>query len=147
MISWLHFPIDVVDDWPPVRLESVPVRWSSSLAGYEVLEAPLFVRDVSVGDILAVSLDDEERVVEFRHLLRSSNSTIWLLRLDRTRADVYPLLEALRQLGCHTVRAETLSCYAVSVPHDLPMAAVDAILSQVDEAAIAVAFPSFRHPD
>lgn len=141
----LDFPLEVDDGWPPVGLESLPVR--ASAAGYEIQEAPLFVRDISVGDVLDVSLDDEGRVVEYRHLIRSKSSTIWLLCLHRTRANVLPALSGLRQLGCDTVSLETLGCYAVSVPETVSMAAVDPILDAFDEEIVAVAFPSFRHPD
>lgn len=143
----LHFPLDVVDDWPPVRLESVPVRWSTSFAGYEVRESPLFVRDISIGDILAVSLDGDDRVADFRHAFRSKNSTIWMLDLDRRRASTALVLKDLRKLGCHTVTAPSLGCYVVSVPATVPMERVDPILDAIDSDAIAVVFPSFRHPE
>jgi hypothetical protein len=141
----LNFPLTVEDGWPPVGLECLLVNRTA--LGYEVQAAPLFIRDVSVGDVLSVTFDSEGRVAAYRHEARAKNSTIWLLYLDREKENVAPFLVELRSVGCDTTSMDDLGCYAVSVPESTPMESVDAILAQLDQDAVAVAFPSMRHED
>ncbi len=141
----LDFPLTVEDGWPPVGLECLEVHRTA--LGYEVRSAPLFLRDVSVGDVLSFTFDSEGRVANFHHVARSKNTTVWLLRLDREKADLAPVLTELRSLGCDTVTLESLGCYAVSVPETTPIESVDSLLDRLDQDAVAVAFPAMRHEE
>lgn len=115
-------------------------------SGFEVQVPPLFVRDISVGDVLSASFDEKGDVASFRHVSRSGASTIWLLRLE-PGADVMSVMAKLRATGCLTVALDDLGCYAASVPESVAMSKIDPILDVLDSNAIAVAFPSFRHPE
>jgi hypothetical protein len=140
----LKFPLEVEDDWPPVAVESMPFRPVAS--GYEVQAAPLFVKDLSVGDVIAATLGDERIVEKWRHITRSSRTTIWLLRLKEP-SGIDAALTRLRSLGCNSVGLDAAGCYAVDVPESVSMESVDPILEALDSALVAVAFPSMRHPD
>lgn len=140
----LQFPLDVEDDWPPVGSESLVFEKTSD--GYEALAPPLFVRDLSVGDIIDVSRDKFGGILEWTHVKKSGRSVVWLLRLsNKATIDIY--LKMLREIGCNTTGADDLGCYSVDVPENITIGTVDAILDTLDTSSVAVAFPSLRHPD
>lgn len=140
----LKFPLAVEDGWPPVAVESLP--FLASAAGYQARVSPLFVKDISVGDVIAATLGDENTVEEWRHITRSPRTTIWLLRLKQPNG-IDAALDGLRNLGCNSVGLDTAGCYAVDIPETISMKIVDSILASLDGDAVAVAFPSMRHPE
>jgi Domain of unknown function (DUF4265) len=145
--SWIHlsFPLDVEDGWPPVPVETLPFR--PAVEGYIAAVPPLFVKDLSVGDVIDATLEEgSSRVSSWRHRAKSGHSTIWLLRM-RQSATIDSVLGELRSLGCHTVRLEEAGAYSIDVPETVAMSPVDAALAELDELAVAVAFPSMRHPE
>lgn len=141
----LMFALDVEDDWPPVAVESMPFRVTHE--GHVALAPPLFVKDLSVGDVIdAMPNATTGHVFWWRHLAKSARTTIWLLRLQPSDT-IETALAALRQLGCNTVGLAEAGAYAVDVPESIPIDAVDAVLGQLDSEAVAVAFPSMRHEE
>jgi hypothetical protein len=137
--------LDVEDGWPPVAVESLPFQVAPD--GYVALVSPLFVRDLSVGDVIDATLDaGGKRVESWHHVVRSGRSTIWLLRLDRSNT-IDAVLTRLRGLGCNTVTFEQAGTYSVDVPESVPMKTVDAALAHLDADSVAVAFPAMRHPE
>lgn len=138
----IAFCLDVVDDWPPVGSESLP--FDETELGIVCLDAPLFVKDLSVGDKISIDRETNGYVVSWHHVERSKRSTVWLLRLQKTEA-IEPCLENLRRLGCNTVSQPDLGCYSVDVPEEITLAEIDAELDLLDEDEVAVAFPSLRH--
>lgn len=138
----LQFPLNVEDEWPPVGSESL--AFEKMPDGYEAKGPPLFVRNLSVGDIIDVSKDEFGFVSKWWHLGKSSRSVVWLLRLSATE-EIDRSLEKLRMVGCNTAGAEVLGCYSVDVPENVTMATVDAVLDALDASEVAVAFPSMRH--
>jgi hypothetical protein len=124
--------------------ESLP--FDKGAEGYRCLSVPLFVKDLSVGDVISASQDAEGFVDSWAHVLKSGNSTVWLLRLAG-EPPIAACLEQLRSLQCNTSGLESFGCYAVDVPAALPLADVDAVLEMLDQDLVAVAFPSLRHDD
>lgn len=144
-IESLTFGLKPEDGWPPVAAESLPFRVVPE--GYLLLVPPLFVRDLSVGDVLVVTRDREsEQVVSWQHLTRSPRTTIWLLRMKAWEA-LDKVLADLRALGCNTTAMLSAGAYSVDVPESLELRAVDLVLARLDEHSVAVAFPSMRHPE
>lgn len=47
----LGFALEIDDGWPPVAVESLPLRVTRE--GHVVEAPPLFVKDLSVGDVIA----------------------------------------------------------------------------------------------
>ncbi len=141
----LRFPLRPVEGWPPVSDECMPLQRTDS--GYAVVVPPLFLKGLSVGDVIEVTLDGADaQVLHWRHVHRSEHSTIWMLVVKAEGSGgLRAVLDELRAIGCGTSEAERLGVYAVDVPADVSMAAVDALLADLDRSAIAVAFPSFRH--
>lgn len=140
----LNFPLSVEDDWPPVATESLPFYVVEG--GYECRVAPLFVKDLSVGDVISAELGCDQEVLSWRHVYRSLHSTVWLLRLKRPNT-IDAVLAELRRLGCGTVGLDEAGCYAVDVPESIAMETVDKALENLDAGSVATAFPSMRHPD
>jgi len=144
MPVWLQFALVVEEDWPPVGSESLP--FEKVAHGYKCCSVPLFVKGLSVDDVIGIEKYSEGFVYEWNHVQRSERTTIWLARL----ADHPPIedcLRNLRLLECNTASAEQLGCYAVDVPASLPIAEVDAWLEALDPEFVAIAFPSMRHPE
>lgn len=138
----LKFQLDVEDDWPPVALECLPFRQIAS--GYEALAAPLFVKDLSVGDVIEAAFDSEGIIDSWRHVSRSDHTTIWLLRLGWPD-HINEVLAELRELGCNSVSLDQAGCYAIDVPPTVGIVDVDKILAKLDDTMVATAFPSMRH--
>ena len=75
----LGFHLEIEDEWPPVAIENLHFKLLNN--GYELLTPPLFIKNLSVGDIIDVEIDDNRLVKSWRHVYHSGNSTIWLLRI------------------------------------------------------------------
>jgi len=140
----LQFPLQVVDDWPPVGSESLSFEKGTN--GYTLMVPPMFISELSVGDVIDVSDDEFGFVSDWWHLAKSGRSVIWLLRISKG-GFLDPILKNLRKIGCNTSGIESLGCYSIDVPENVSMDIVDAILSELDTSAAAVTFPSFRHPE
>ena len=139
----LQFPLEVEDGWPPVGSEALP--FLKSTVGYKALVAPLFVKNLSVGDIINAKLDRDGNVSEWKHINMSHRSVIWALRTD-DGDNIEEILGKLRLLGCNTTGVDAFGIYSIDIPEDLDIAAVDAIISELNNSA-TVAFPSWRHVD
>jgi len=140
----LNFKLEVVDGWPPIGFESVPC--SLIEGGFRIESPPLFVKGLSCGDLITAQLDADGIVQSWGFLKQSNRTTIWLLR-TLGPYDLRPALRCLRGLGCHTVQLENLGCYSVDVPGECAFEKVDECLANIDNSFIAIAYPSFRHPE
>jgi hypothetical protein len=140
----LQFPLNVEDEWPPVGSESLPFEKSGE--GYECLSAPIFVKDLSVGDVIEFKKNSEGFLSNWSHISRSGRSTIWLLRLA-DNDQIEPCLQRLQSLGCNTTGIAEFGCYTIDVPEALAISDVDEVLETLDSELVAVAFPSMRHPE
>lgn len=138
----LTFTLDVNDGWPPVAREGFGFRQRADDC-YELLAPPLFVKDLSVGDVISVELDEEGYVEGWAHVARSGNSTLWLMELEP--ATIEPLLQCLQSLQCTFVSFSEFHYYSVNVPAECPVESLDDCLGLVDDSKVAKAFPSFRH--
>jgi Domain of unknown function (DUF4265) len=140
----VNIPLTVVDGWPPVGVEGLPCTVVK--LGYRVENPPLFVRDLSAGDVIAVNRDDLGDVVSWETRERSRHTTVWLLR-KKTPNNIDEVLCALRSLHCNTVRLPEYGCYSIDVPAECDISQVDKRLSLLNEEEVAIAFPSFRHDE
>lgn len=140
----LNIALNVEDDWPPVSVEGLPCTPIGD--AYRIDSPPLFVADVSVGDVLSVSRDNNGVVTSWITQKKSKRSTIWLLRKSTTETLEVALSE-LRRLKCNTVALTAYGCYAIDVPENCDIKQVDACLDSLDASRIAIAYPSFRHDE
>lgn len=140
----LSFILDVRDGWPPVGSESI--AFDEVGDGYKVLVAPLFVKDISVGDVISPSFEDDGFIKKWQHKSRSGRSVIWLLRIADSN-EIDSCLSDVRKLGCNTAGVDDFGCYNIDVPENVPIKSVDEILLRLNDREVAVAYPSFRHVD
>jgi hypothetical protein len=138
----LNFNLNVEDGWPPVAIESIPFK--KVKLGYKVLGAPLFIKNLSVGDVISAKTIGRNSVESWVHMHYSKHTTIWLLRLSEPN-QINIVLEKLRALGCNTTALANLGCFAVDVPEGISLKIVDSALEALDEDSVAIAFPSMRH--
>src|SRR5262245_36668255 len=127
----LLFELDIEDGWPPVAVECIPsVRVRD---GYRVEVSPLFVKNLSAGDVISISKDDRGNVLSWAHVRKSGRTTIWLLRIRAPgNDDIADILPELRALDCNTVQLPQLGCYSIDVPAERSIHQVDACLSKLD---------------
>ena len=140
----LQFRLGVEDGWPPVSVEGLPFRITAS--GYESTTPPLFVKGLSVGDVIAVELGENGLVESWHHISKSEHSVVWLLRMERTN-QIEKVLEEVRAFGCRTVSLPAAGAHAIDVPESVLIEQVDRILGQLDPEKVAIVYPSFRHPE
>ena len=140
----LQFALPMDEDWPPIGSESLP--FDKVGKGYRCLSVPLFVKDLSVGDVIEINKSSGIFIESWCHIERSNRSTLWLLRLS-DNPPIQNCLVALRLLECNTTGLDEFGCYAVDIPESVSIIDVDAILDELDDDLVAIAFPSMRHPD
>lgn len=138
----LHFILRVVGEWPPVAIEGIPCMQVEG--GYRIESPPLFVKGLSVGDVILAEFDLLGNVVAWRLVSRSGRTTAWILRTG-AGDNIASVLPCLKSINCEIVALPKLGCYSVDVPAAVCIADVDACLAHLDASSTAVAFPSFRH--
>jgi hypothetical protein len=138
----LHFVLDINDGWPPVAIEGL--LCSAVEGGFRVEAPPLFIKKLSVGDIISVSQDSAGNVFSWVHVEKSNRTTIWLLRIAKTDS-IDGVLQKLSSLKCQSVQLPQYGCYSIDIPEECSIANVDACLEELDKSCIAIAYPSFRH--
>lgn len=140
----LQFPLDIEEGWPPVGSESL--AFDKQRNGYKLLVPPLFVRNISVSDVIDVTVDSLGYVSDWEHVELSNRSVVWLLRTS-DHNNIGVILSQFRKIGCNTTGIDEFGAYSVDVPENASLAQVDNILSNASTDEVAIAFPSFRHSD
>jgi hypothetical protein len=138
----LHFILNVVDEWPPVAVEGVPCIQVEG--GYRIETPPLFVKGLSVGDVISAEFNSDGNVASLQLISRSGRTTLWILRTAEGD-NIESVLPRLQSMNCKIVALPKQGSYSVDVPAEVSIADVDACLAQLDANSTAVAFPSFRH--
>jgi hypothetical protein len=119
----LQFSLEVDDEWPPVGSESLPCAKRGD--GYEVLASPLFVKGISVHDVIRVEQDANGFVESWKHSKQSDHTTVWLLRM-KIDNNIHACLAELRDIGCNTASNDDIGCYSIDVPGEISIHEVDA---------------------
>lgn len=140
----LQFQLKPENGWPPFGSESLP--FEKVIHGYKCLSAPLFVKKLSVDDVVSIEQDEENFVTSWRHLRKSERSVVWLLRLQ-DNPPIQACLHSLRSLQCNTSGLDDFGCYAIDVPPSLALSDVDDVLGVLDSELVAIAYPSLRHKE
>lgn len=137
------FTLKVEDGWPPVAKEGLV--FSKVEGGFRLEVAPLFVKDLSVGDVLDLKAADADQVLSWKHVSASRRSTVWVMDFgDRELPNV---LAELKGMGCNLERLNSFNYVAVDVPESASAELVMQCLDRLDEESAPVAYPSWRHED
>lgn len=137
----LMFVLDVEDGWPPVAKECMV--GTSFKGGYRIEVPPLFVKNLSRNDVIAVDQNEEGEVVTWTHIEKSGHSTVWIMAHgDHSIIDV---IECLKGLKCNVAEFEQYRYFSIDVPAECSAEHLDACLDMLNKDEASVAFPSFRH--
>jgi hypothetical protein len=135
----IGFPLEVEDNWPPYEVEHIHVDVVEG--GYLVKSIPFFVRGISYEDILYVDLYEQNYVVDWRHIKKSKNTTLWIMEKDSSA-----IIDEIEALGCGVEGGALPKLYSINVPGFVKFDQIDGLMSKYQESGIIeVAYPSFRH--
>ncbi len=139
----LTFRLEVADGWPPLGAECLPC--TDAAGGSMIAAPPLFVKDLSVGDVIAITEQDQGQVYSWDHLSRSDRSTVWILTFAGT--SIAAPLEHLVGLGCKVASLPDWHLFAVDVPPTVAIGTLKGMFAGFPEDAVALAYPSWRQPE
>lgn len=135
------FNLDVEDGWPPVAREGLQCTTQNGY--YRVEVPPLFIKNISVGDLIEVQFDSAGDVKHWRQVKESSRSTVWIMTFGGY--SVQSVIQKLLLLKCNVERFEEYGYFSIDVPAECPVGKLDACLQDIDTSKASIAFPSFRH--
>jgi hypothetical protein len=138
----LAFSLKVEDGWPPVAIENIPCTKMD--LGFRIDIPPLFINDLSVGDVVSVELDTSNNVISWNHVFQSNRTTIWILRLNKEQS-ISNVLIQLNKLNCNTVSLKEYDYFSIDVPHDCSIDLIDNCLLKLNQEFFSIVYPSFRH--
>ncbi|MES2902364.1 MAG: DUF4265 domain-containing protein [Pseudomonadota bacterium] len=139
------FALTIEDGWPPVATEAL---WCTRAAGHLRLNSiPLFLRGLAYGDLIApVVAEASGHVVDFEVIEISGHSLIWMLNAEHL--DIAEFIAELEAMGCKIATGLLgYHHYAIDVPPDADIAALDGMISVWDTLGLAFAYPAWRHDD
>lgn len=136
----IGFPLEVdeEEDWPPFDAEHLWFRKAGDL--YELDSVPLFLMDLSLGDLLRIEIDEAGYATQWSVVTRSPNSTVWMF---------CP--------GCTTLADELVSrgyevehhggIYSVNIRGDSTLRAFHDLVAASADTPQEFAYPSLRHQE
>lgn len=139
------FPLNIENGWPPVATESM---WCERAGGnYKLQSIPLFVRGLAWGDVIAATPDKQSRRIEHYEVRElSGHSVIWML--NPVKLDISEFITELQAMGCKVATGLLgYHHYAIDVPPEADIAALDGMISVWDSLGLAFAYPAWRHED
>ncbi len=139
----LLFSLNVEDGWPPVSKECLVVTKCSN--GYRLEVPPFFIKDLSVGDVISVELNEEGDVNNWMHVEKSARTTIWIK--VNGEGSIEDILRQMKKLECNIERFTEYNYFSVDVAEECEISSIDDCIDSLNEEEVAVAFPSFRHDD
>jgi hypothetical protein len=139
----LTFRLAVEDGWPPVAAECMPCAVDQG--GFRMLAAPLFVRELSLDDIISITEEENGQIWSWQHIYKSANSTVWFLTIGDTSIEE-PLVH-LTALGCSVVRFPVAGVISLNVPPSVSADLLDSYFAGFTVEELKVAYPSWRHQD
>ncbi len=116
--------------YPPCDWEGL---WATARENgtYEIDNAPFYVRDIGLGDIVSVTEEDGE--LYFRQLLKaSSNTTVRVFVRDASK--VQEIRNDLGQIGCDSELSDSPRMFALVIPASTHL---DQVLEYLDSKATA----------
>jgi len=137
----LMFVLDVEDGWPPVAKECMVS--TACEGGYRIEVPPLFVKNLSRGDVIAVDRNEDGEVIAWTPVELSQHSTVWIIVHGNHSID--DVIERLKQLNCNVAEFEQYRYFSIDVPPECSVEQLDSCLDALSEEEASVAFPSFRH--
>jgi hypothetical protein len=111
--------------YPPVTVESVWARVAEQPAQFVLDNIPFFARSATIGDVVAVKMEDEQRWFD-RVALPSGNSLIRVAYFDLDQRE--RIEDRLRSLGCSMEYFGRHRLLALNVPSTSALSDVQGFL-------------------
>ena len=141
--KFLLFRLEVDEDgWPPVGAESLPVKEQGE-GLFQILVPPVFIKNLSVNDVVAAETDSEGYVTSWAHTSKSKRTTIWVLQ--GTADNLGPLIDDMLSDGGNVERFNQIKLLSFDVPESVSTEKLDMWLRTIEAAGAIIAEPSFRH--
>lgn len=139
--EYLMFPLSIEEDWPPVNLESLPVKPIDGF--FEISVPPFFLKNLSCGDIITVDMSSDKTVRNWEYVKKSKRSTIWLLNINNYEyLDIH--LSNFKKQKCNIEEFEQIGLFSIDVPQEANKQDINIILDHLEEERVAIAYPSYR---
>jgi hypothetical protein len=134
----LGFPLPVQEDWPPYDVEHI---WVEDVGGnYKVKSFPFFIKGISYDDIIDVKTNDDGYVLDWHHVCKSGNSTIWIIERKETK-----VAEDLISIGAGIEEYPEHHLMSVNIPPSIDLKILDEVLRRYEDAeTVEVAVPVDR---
>lgn len=131
----VFFRFDQAGVWPPVPSEGLTVEAVGD-DGYRVLEAPFFVRNIAVGDVVRAELRAEDGVQVLWAVERVSWGGHQTLRVapgrEGSTTTCAQAASEFAALGCATEILDEYGVVALDLPPEVDAAPVKALLREGD---------------
>ncbi|UXZ45556.1 DUF4265 domain-containing protein [Pseudomonas soli] len=126
----IHFPLVIVDDYPPVSSEGV---WAEPLddGTFRVDNIPFYSRDACLDDRVSAARGTDGEWLFQRVELDSGNSTLRIVFFDQGVPAIETVLEGLQNLGCGW-EGMNRRFFSINVPATVSF---DAVLERLDPLA------------
>lgn len=128
----VFFPLECVDDWPPVSVESVWARVTDEPHQYVIENTPFFANGATLGDVVVAKCrpsSDESEAEKLWFQERVTWGRNALIRLIvRKKEAGEEIVRWLQRIGCICEGFEKFSMVAVSIPPEVDQATVQEFL-------------------
>ena len=142
MSNTLSFKLTADDaGWPPYESETMPIERVG--CGFRIVVPPLFVKGLSVGDVITGELDSEGYLQNFSHVMVSRRSTVWVMLKSFPHWE--QIQTALLSAGCKVVPFRQLGFYSVDLSAEVSLKMFDEIIAPLVNGGGELAYPSLRH--
>jgi hypothetical protein len=109
----MEFRLEIEENWPPVSTETLWVE-SVGAGSYKIDNAPFFVKNIAVGDIVDGERTNGELLSFERKTASGGHSTIWVIALeDEIRQ---PLRDSIYSMNCSFESGPWPSLISIDVP-------------------------------
>ncbi|RQR70885.1 DUF4265 domain-containing protein [Burkholderia sp. Bp9012] len=128
----IFFKLNVVDDYPPVSMESV---WSERLDSglFRIGNIPFYTKDASLGDAVSAEVGVDGELIFKEVVVPGENSTFRIVVFDDGVNQIQKILEALVEVGC-TWEGMGERFYSFNVPGDVDLDNVLVLLDKYVQA-------------
>lgn len=141
----IGFNVLTEDKWPPVGVEFL---WFCPVfGGFEVLNQPFFLKDISVEDVLSIDMEKKGGqffCLEWKHIKKSSRSTVCFRLFEDVAIDVY--LQKIKTMGGRVAALLKYDVYSLDLPWGFDMSIIDEMDDALGEA-VEIIYPSYRFDD
>ena len=131
----IAFTLDVEDGYPPINVEQLNAT-EIAPGQFELLNSPFFINEIAYGDVVAVDVNENGRLVFKSCLKQSTFKAISIIIMD-SKMDV-SIMDLLRGQNCVIEYGEfgALRMVAVAIPESADYMAIKKVLDDYEKAGL-----------